>query len=136
MRTAPLLRVARPTRDIAAARDFYRRALGLEVLFVFEDHEGFDGVILGAPTWPYELEFTRDRRAPIVPTATDEDLLVFYLPDEAEWNAAVRRLRDCAAAEVTPSNPYWQRGGLTFQDADGYRVVIYRGPQNAQGKCE
>ena len=22
---------------------------------------------------------------------------------------------------------YWERGGLTFLDADGYRVVIYRG---------
>jgi hypothetical protein len=30
--------------------------------------------------------------------------------------------------EVAPFNPYWQRLGRTFEDHDGYRVVI----QNAE----
>jgi ribosomal protein S18 acetylase RimI-like enzyme len=124
-RHAPLLRIARPTRDLVAAREFYTSGLGLQVLFAFQDHEGFDGVILGSPSWPYELEFTRDRRAPAVPHTTEEDLLVFYLPDPVEWGAAVRRLRQLGAREVSPSNPYWQRGAVTFEDPDGYRLALY-----------
>ena len=26
--------------------------------------------------------------------------------------------------EVEPFNPYWKRTGRTFEDADGYRLVI------------
>jgi len=56
---APCLRVARPTRDIEAATRFYTLALGLDVLARFDDHAGFDGVIMGHAGWPYHLEFTR-----------------------------------------------------------------------------
>ncbi len=125
LRTPPCLRVARPSRDLAAARHFYARGLGLQVLVAFEDHEGFDGVVFGGRTWPYEIEFTRHRRAVATPAPTEEDLLVFYLSDRAEWESAVRRLRAIDATEVSSPNPYWERGGITFRDADGYRVVLY-----------
>jgi catechol 2,3-dioxygenase-like lactoylglutathione lyase family enzyme len=126
MRTAPppQLRIARPSRDLSAATEFYTRALGFEVLGGFADHEGFDGVMLGHEGWPFHLELTYRRSAPVAPSATDEDLLVFYLPDRAEWNAAVRRVRDFGATEVESSNPYWNVRGVTFRDADGYRFVL------------
>jgi catechol 2,3-dioxygenase-like lactoylglutathione lyase family enzyme len=126
MRTAPppQLRIARPSRDLSAATEFYTRALGLEVLATFADHDGFDGVMLGHAGWPFHLELTHRRGAPITPLSTDEDLLVFYLPDRAEWNAAVQRVRDSSAAEVESSNPYWAVRGVTFRDADGYRFVL------------
>jgi hypothetical protein len=38
------LRVARPTDDLEAVVRFYHDGLGLEVLFEFKDHDGFDGV--------------------------------------------------------------------------------------------
>jgi catechol 2,3-dioxygenase-like lactoylglutathione lyase family enzyme len=41
------LRVARPTDDLAAVVRFYHDGLGLDVLFEFQDHDGFDGVMLG-----------------------------------------------------------------------------------------
>jgi hypothetical protein len=41
------LRVARPTDELAAVIRFYRDGLGFEVLFQFQDHDGFDGVMLG-----------------------------------------------------------------------------------------
>jgi len=41
------LRVARPTDDLAAVVRFYRDGLGLDLLYEFMDHEGFDGVMLG-----------------------------------------------------------------------------------------
>jgi prolyl oligopeptidase len=28
--------------------------------------------------------------------------------------------------EVEPVNPYWKRAGRTFEDPDGYRIVIQR----------
>ena len=121
---APLARIARPSRDLNAAVAFYTRALGLELLATFEDHDGFDGVILGHPGWPYHLEFTHRRVAPVVPRPSDEDLIVFYLPEEAAWNAAVQRFRDAGAPNVVSSNPYWNDRGRTFEDPDGYRIVL------------
>lgn len=53
------LRVARPTDDIEANLRFYRDGLGLPVLYRFEDHEQFDGVMLGVPGQGYHLEITR-----------------------------------------------------------------------------
>jgi len=122
----PLLRIARPSRDLEAARAFYTSGLGLQVLFSFEEHEGFDGVILGFPAWPYELELTRNRSRPAIPQPTEEDLLVFNLTDETAWDAAVRQLRRFGAREVAPSNPYWRRGGVAFEDPDGYTLILYR----------
>jgi hypothetical protein len=49
---------------------------------------------------------------------------VFYLPDAQHWNAAVARLRSAGYEPVTSFNPYWDRDGLTFEDPDGYRIVL------------
>ena len=53
-----------------------------------------------------------------------ETLLVFYLPDAADWRAAVARLRALGAEPVASLNPYWDRSGLTFEDPDGFRIVL------------
>jgi catechol 2,3-dioxygenase-like lactoylglutathione lyase family enzyme len=118
------LRVARATDRMAEVTAFYRDGLGFEVLAAFEDHAGFDGVVLGSPRAAYHLEFTRQRghRAQASPDA--ETLLVFYLPDAAQWRAAVERLQATGAKAVPSGNPYWDRSGLTFEDPDGYRVVL------------
>ncbi|HEX5262382.1 MAG TPA: hypothetical protein VFW13_02580, partial [Phenylobacterium sp.] len=71
---------------------FYVEGLGFEKLAAFEDHAGFDGVVLGAPRAPYHLEFTRQRGRPSSATPDPETLLVFYFPDEAEWTAVVAQL--------------------------------------------
>ncbi len=49
------LRVARPTDNLAAVVAFYRDGLGLDVLYEFKDHDGFDGVMLGHAGWPFHL---------------------------------------------------------------------------------
>ena len=118
------MRVARPTDDLEAVTKFYRDGLGLAELFRFEDHDGFDGVMLGLPGAPYHLEFTKARghRAGRAPTA--DNLLVFYLPDARQWNDAVARLKLSGYEPVPSFNPYWDRDGLTFEDPDGYRVVL------------
>jgi catechol 2,3-dioxygenase-like lactoylglutathione lyase family enzyme len=120
----PQFRVARPSRDLDAAERFYTGSLGLTVVARFEDHDGFDGVMLGHSAWPYHLELTRRRNAPVNPQSTEEDLLVFYLPDVATWNAIVARLRTAGAREVPAANPYWRVHGVTFTHPDGYRIVL------------
>lgn len=119
------LRVARPTNDLDAVRRFYRDGLGLTELGSFEDHEGFDGVMLGHSGQQVHLEFTRQRGHDAGRAPTRDNLLVFYLPDADEHRRAVERMRAHGYAPVASANPYWDRGGVTFEDPDGYRVVLY-----------
>jgi len=106
----------------------YCRGLGYIVLGSFEDHDGFDGVMVGAQGSGYHFEFTRCRAHPVPPTPTAEDLAVFYVPDAAEWQGACARMFAAGFKAVAPFNPYWEARGRTFEDDDGYRVVL----QNAE----
>jgi catechol 2,3-dioxygenase-like lactoylglutathione lyase family enzyme len=120
------LRVARSTNRMAEIKTFYAEGLGLAQLAAFEDHAGFDGIVLGAPHAPYHLEFTHERGGPAAPAAHSESLLVFYLPDAAEWQAAVDRLRALGVAPVPAHNPFWDAHGMTFEDPDGFRIVLQK----------
>ncbi|GAB2948701.1 VOC family protein [Hymenobacter coalescens] len=122
----PVLRVARPTNDLTALLPFYRDGIGFEVIGAFHDHAGFDGLMLGHPQAPYHLEFTTERVQPTGGAPSPEHLLVFYLPDADAWQAAVKRMQAAGFAPVPARNPYWDQHGLTFQDPDGYRVVLQR----------
>lgn len=120
----PTLRVARPTDNLEALLPFYQQGLGLSVLFRFQDHNGFDGTMLGQPGAPYHFEFTRAHDHPAGRAPTQDNLLVFYLPDRIEWQAAVERMRSAGFDPVPSFNPYWDQSGLTFEDPDGYRIVL------------
>jgi len=124
MEAPATLRVARPTDDIDALLPFYRDGLGLGVLYRFKDHDGFDGVMLGAAGAPYHFEFTRAGGHAAGRAPTQDHLLVFYLPEPDAWRAAVDRLRAAGFDPVPAFNPYWDRDGLTFEDPDGYRIVL------------
>lgn len=102
----------------------YRDGLGLTVLGGFEDHEGFDGVMLGHPDAPYHLELTHRRGHETGPVPDGEHLLVFYLPDQRQWSQRCEAMVRAGFRVVASVNPYWDRGGRTFEDADGYRVVL------------
>jgi len=121
---APHLRIARPVSNLERSVDMYCRGLGFRVLASFEDHDGFDGVMIGDPGGAYHFEFTRCRAHPVKPTPTREDLAVFYLVDATDWTAACTRMIDAGFDEVEPHNPYWKKRGRTFEDRDGYRVVL------------
>src|SRR5262245_54272531 len=89
------LRVARPTDNLGAVVQFYRDGLGFELLDEFHDHDGFDGVMLGHRGAAYHLEFTskqghRAGRAP-----SQDNLLVFYLPNTLAWTQAAERITNC-----------------------------------------
>jgi catechol 2,3-dioxygenase-like lactoylglutathione lyase family enzyme len=124
MNATPTLRVARPSDDPDALIGFYRDGLGLDLLYRFQDHDGFDGVMLGRRGAPYHFEFTRGHGHEAGRAPTQDHLVVFYLSDPEVWRAAVERMR-AAGFQPTPSfNPYWDRDGVTFEDPDGYRVVL------------
>ena len=122
------VRIARPVSDLGRASEMYCRGLGLRVLASFQDHEGFDGVILGVAQASVHFELTRCTRHPVAPSPSPEDLAVFYLPSAHEWRLACEHMVAAGFREVRSFNPYWQRFGRTFEDPDGYRTVL----QNAR----
>lgn len=118
------IRIARPVSDISQSESMYCAALKLVVLARFRDHQGFDGIMLGRPGMDYHFEFTQCREHPVVPSSTPEDLLVFYVPDQQEWESVCDRFIDNGFNRVASFNPYWDVSGRTFVDSDGYRIVI------------
>jgi catechol 2,3-dioxygenase-like lactoylglutathione lyase family enzyme len=118
------MRVARPVTRLERSAAMYRDGLGLAEIGRFQDHAGFDGIMLGAPGLDYHLELTHCRSLPLAPSPTPEDLLVFYLPDREAWQADCASLLSAGFAEVAPYNPYWGVRGRTFEDPDGYRIVL------------
>ena len=123
----PQIRVARPTNDLKRLIPFYRDGLGLDVIAQFEDHEGFDGMMFGKEGAAYHFEFTLKKGHKVPKAPSEDNLIVFYLPNKDVYNAAVNRMKK-AGFDATPSfNPYWDRGGTTFEDPDGYRLVFFNG---------
>lgn len=102
----------------------YQKGLGLKVLGQFHDHDGFDGMILGAPGAEYHLEFTHEKQYEAPRSPSHELLLVFYLPDPKEWETTIHSMVTAGFVEVKSHNPYWDKNGRTFEDIEGYRVVI------------
>lgn len=119
-----VLRVARPTDNLNEVVEFYTKGLGLEILYKFQDREGFDGVMLGFPDAAYHLEFTSHRGHSVGRAPTEDNLLVFYFPNRAEWLEAIAQLKKAGYEPVPSYNPYWDKNGLAFADPDGYRVVL------------
>ena len=114
------LRVARHTERLDEVVRFYRDGIGLTEIGAFRDHDGYDGVFLAVPGTDAHLELTtgRGHRAPVPHPHT---LLVLYLGDEEAVRTVVRRL---GVEPVAPANPYWAGHGVTFEDPDGFRVVL------------
>nr|WP_256734830.1 VOC family protein [Variovorax sp. dw_954] len=121
------LRIARPVSDLAGTTDMYCRGLGLSIVGNFENHGGFDGVMLGFAASNYHFEFTYCRTHPVAAAPTVEELAVFYIPGEPEWKAACASMLAAGFKQVSSFNPYWESQGRTFEDKDGYRVVLQQG---------
>lgn len=117
------LRIARHTTDINRIIDFYGRVLGLKVLGEFKDHHNYSGVFMGIPGESWHLEFTVSDALPEHST-DDDDLLVFYASSLEEFAVMKTRFVKNRVKRVSPRNPYWEKNGITFEDPDGYRIVI------------
>ncbi len=119
-----ILRVARPTNRLDQVVRFYTEGLGLQILYRFENHDGFDGVMVGMPGEAYHFEFTHHRGHSVGRAPTQDNLIVFYLPEQLEWQQTIERMNAAGYKSVKSYNPYWDNKGVTFEDPDGYRVVL------------
>ncbi|RDC65812.1 VOC family protein [Adhaeribacter pallidiroseus] len=121
------VRIARPTNQLTKVIPFYTEGLGLPQLSSFTDHAGYSGVMVGLPGREYHLEFTQHEAGSPGAAPTKDNLLVLYIPDPTEFSKAVVRLQNLGYFPVSPENPYWQDKSFTFEDPDGWRVVLFRG---------
>jgi hypothetical protein len=48
---------------------------------------------------------------------------VLYLDGDVE-EGTISRLVDAGGTRVVSRNPYWDHGGVTIADPDGYRLVL------------
>jgi catechol 2,3-dioxygenase-like lactoylglutathione lyase family enzyme len=123
------VRIARPTDKLAEVEEFYSKHLGLPVIYRFQNHAGYDGVMLGLPGAAYHLEFTSHLRGGPCPAPTAENLLVLYFQGDAQMFDVVERLAMAGHEPVPAENPYWAGvGALTFEDPDSWRVVLVPKP--------
>jgi catechol 2,3-dioxygenase-like lactoylglutathione lyase family enzyme len=118
------LRVARPTDNLQAIAAMYQSGLGLQVLAHFDDHAGFNGIMLGDESMPYHFEFTHQQGHVAGKAPTQDNLLVFYIPDQTAWVERCQHILAAGFKPVSSYNPYWDQSGRTFEDLDGYRVVL------------
>ncbi|MFF5701838.1 VOC family protein [Streptomyces sp. NPDC012794] len=123
--SATPIRVARPSRDLAAAERFYKDGLGLTVLWrTTERVPGEHDLLMLGPaggTWHFEL--THDPDNPMEPTPTVDDLFVVYLGKPVD-HALIDRLTEAGGTRLPAHNPYWDEHGVTVADPDGYRLVL------------
>ena len=118
------LRIVRPTSNIPEIIRFYQDGLGFEMLLSFQDKDGLDAIMLGHQDLGYHLTFTQWKTLETVRAPSEDNLLVFYLPDADKWQEAVDRMLSNGHQPVKPFNPYWVDKGKTFEDIDGYRIVL------------
>jgi catechol 2,3-dioxygenase-like lactoylglutathione lyase family enzyme len=121
------IRIARPTDKLDQVVAFYTDALGLAVIGHFENHAGYSGVMLGAPSAQFHLEFTHADAGSPCPAPSKDNLLVFYLPNAERYHSSLQRMTQYGHSPVEPENPYWKAKSETFEDPDGWRVVLYNG---------
>ncbi|MFI8368249.1 VOC family protein [Streptomyces sp. NPDC085466] len=119
------VRIARPSRDLAAAERFYADGLGLAVQWrsTARGPGEHDLLMVGPADGGWHFELTRDPAAPLDPTPTVDDLFVLYLGEPPE-EALVERLIAAGGTRVASHNPYWDEYGVTVEDPDGYRLVL------------
>ncbi|WP_415949582.1 VOC family protein [Streptomyces sp. KLOTTS4A1] len=120
------IRIARPSKDLAAAERFWVEGLGLAVVWRTPDDHGPGGhdlLMLGWPEADWHLELVQEEGTPVAPRPTEEDLLVVYL-DGPVPEELVARLEQHGGKRVVSPNPYWNTWGVTIEDPDGYRLVL------------
>lgn len=117
-------RIARPTDKLEQIEHFYCEGLGLKKLGGFKGHRGYTGIMIGLPDASYHLEFTEHVDGSPCPVPTEDNLLVFYMPNIEQIQAVKSRLAHMGYPEVSPENPYWAEKGVTIADPDGWRIVL------------
>ncbi len=117
------LRIARPTNHTDAVVRFWVDGVGME-LYGRKPGDGGTFEELAFVGWPaaaWHLELVRDSAVRPAPTA--EDLLVLYL-DEPFDPELLARIEAAGGVRTPSRNDWWDQGGVTFADPDGYLLVL------------
>jgi hypothetical protein len=119
------LRIARPSGDLLAAERFYVEGFGFEVLQRGRGTSTGERNLLmvGLPGAAWHIELIHDTVRTVEPVLTPDDLLVLYL-DASPDPSLVARIERSGGKRVPAHNPYWDQIGVTFEDPDGYRLVL------------
>ena len=116
-------RYARHSQDINKLIEFYTSILNFEVLGVFKNHDGYDGVFLGLKDENWHLEFTKNGEKP-QSTFDEDDALVFYPKTQKSFDEILVNLKKFDIPLLEPKNPYWKNKGFCFEDSDGYKIIV------------
>ena len=128
-----VIRIGRPTDKLIENKKFYVEGLGLPVIQGFEGHDGFSGVIIGAGEMlslhpeAFHLEFTKEDKGSPGAAPSDDNNLVFYIPDWKKIELTADRLVALGFQPRQKSkNPWWKNYcGLDFVDPDGWHVILF-----------
>ncbi|MNE84596.1 hypothetical protein D3C80_1815160 [compost metagenome] len=82
--------------------------------------------MLGLPGKSVHLEFTRHAEGSSCPAPSFDNLLVLYITEPDAYDRLNERMQGMGYAPLEPENPYWLERSFTYQDPDGWRVVICR----------
>ena len=120
-----VVRISRPSRDLARAEKFWVDGVGLQVLWRGDasSEGGHRLTMLGVPGSHWHLELVGDPETAQLHQPGPEDLLVLYLEatPTPDWLA---RIEAAGGRRVSSRNPYWDNGGVTVEDPDGYLLVL------------
>ena len=105
------VRIARPTDQLDEVAAFYRHALGLQQLARFDDHDGFDGIVLGRDDLDWHLELVHRHGHPVGDAPNAEHLLAVFHDTAQEYEAAVARTRAAGGRPTVHLNPSGRRTG-------------------------
>lgn len=116
-------RNARHTDNLKLIEAFYTGIIGLEVLFSFQDHNGYNGLFLGKQGHDWHLEFTSSKDK-ARHKFDIEDMLVFYPTEKDEYDKIVDQIEANNIEKIQSRNPYWNDNGIMILDPDGFGVVV------------
>ena len=116
-------RVARHTKSVSALTEFYTKNIGLEILGEFKSHDNYDGTFVGKKGGDWHLEFTVSDDLP-VHHSDEDDLLVFYVNTDEEYDAIIENFKKNGIPEEEPKNPYWKKNAKIYKDPDGFLAVV------------
>jgi ubiquinone/menaquinone biosynthesis C-methylase UbiE len=119
------IRMIRPTHQLNQLLSFYCDGLGFEIKGSFQNHDGYDGVLVGLPDERYHFEIIQHENAVPCPAPSKDNKFVFYIPNLEDRNKIVKRLGKLGYDPVEPENRYWNQNGIEFEDPDGWRIVLY-----------
>jgi hypothetical protein len=80
--------------------------------------------MVGHPDYSWDLEFTHQHGVTVARAPSKEHLLVFYEQKKEEWDMLVQRMEGAGEVRVESENPYWDKSEPTFEDPEGWRVML------------